>query len=127
MRFVHFRRMISIVLNTYCGSPTELDLVVVEEVRRHAGTTAAHIYGGLLGVLQADCERHGVPYTAYPVGTIKKRATGKGNAGKPQMIAAAKTRWPNFEIEDDNEADALWLGDLAASEHDPKRQEGCNG
>jgi hypothetical protein len=39
------------------------------------------------------------------VGTVKKHATGSGNAGKPAMIAAARAR--GFNLTDDNEADAL--------------------
>ena len=42
-----------------------------------------------------------------PVGTIKKHATGKGNAGKDEMIIAAKSR--GHDPKDDNEADALAL------------------
>lgn len=43
--------------------------------------------------------------TIYP-STLKKHATGKGNSGKPAMIAAARARW-GVEVTDDNEADAL--------------------
>ena len=53
-----------------------------EEVRRHAGTDAAHVYGGLMATLTAWAELRGVPYQGVPVGTIKKHATGKGNAGE---------------------------------------------
>jgi hypothetical protein len=42
-----------------------------------------------------------------PVGTIKKHATGKGNAGKDAVIAAVRA-W-SFDPVDDNEADALAL------------------
>jgi Holliday junction resolvasome RuvABC endonuclease subunit len=41
------------------------------------------------------------------VGTIKKHATGKGNAGKDQMIEAMQLR--GHPVTDDNEADALAL------------------
>ena len=51
-----------------------------EEVRRHAGTDAAHVYGGLMATLTAWAELRGVPYQGVPVGTIKRHATGKGNA-----------------------------------------------
>ncbi len=81
--------------------------VYFEEVRRHAGTDAAHVYGGLLGTLTAWCERRTIPYAGVPVGTIKRHATGKGNADKATMIAAAKAR--GFSPGDDNEADALAL------------------
>ena len=40
------------------------------------------------------------------MGTIKKHATGTGNAGKAEMIAA---RVRGFNPQDDNEADALAL------------------
>ncbi len=76
-----------------------------EEVRRHAGTDAAHVYGGLMATLTAWAELRGVPYQGVPVGTIKRHATGKGNANKDAMIAAARAR--GFSPADDNEADAI--------------------
>ena len=76
-----------------------------EEVRRHAGTDAAHVYGGLMATLTAWAELRGVPYEGVPVGTIKRHATGKGNADKEAMIAAARAR--GFSPADDNEADAI--------------------
>ena len=82
-----------------------LTCVVFEEVRAHKGTAAAHTYGAFLGQLTAWCEIHRVPYQGVPVGTIKKHATGRGNAGKAEMIAAMRAR--GFQPADDNEADAL--------------------
>ena len=76
-----------------------------EEVRRHAGTDAAHVYGGLLATLTAWAELRGVPYQGVPVGTIRKHATGKGTANKAAMIAAAQAR--GYSPADDNEADAI--------------------
>ena len=46
-------------------------------------------------------------YQGVPVGTIKKYATGKGNANKAAMIAAMQAL--GFQPADDNEADALAL------------------
>jgi hypothetical protein len=76
-----------------------------EEVRRHAGTDAAHVYGGLMASLTAWAELRGIPYEGVPVGTIKRHATGKGNASKEAMIAAACAR--GYSPADDNEADAI--------------------
>ncbi|PWG16108.1 hypothetical protein DFK10_13660 [Salibaculum griseiflavum] len=76
-----------------------------EEVRRHAGTDAAHVYGGLMATLTAWAEMRGVPYEGVPVGTIKRHATGKGNANKDAMIAAARAR--GVSPADENEADAI--------------------
>jgi Holliday junction resolvasome RuvABC endonuclease subunit len=78
-----------------------------EEVRRHAGTDAAHVYGGLMASLTAWAELRGIPYEGVPVGTIKRHATGKGNASKEAMIAAACAR--GYSPADDNEADAIAL------------------
>ena len=37
-----------------------------EEVRRHVGTDAAHVYGGLMATLTAWAELRGVPYQGVP-------------------------------------------------------------
>lgn len=103
MRFLKFKRFLSDLKQTTDG----IDQVVFEEVRRHAGVDAAHAYGGFLAHLTAWCEHHQIPYQGVPVGTIKKHATGKGNARKSEMIAIAQAR--GFNPADDNEADALCL------------------
>ena len=79
--------------------------VVFEEVRRHAGTDAAHVYGGFLATLTSWCEEREIPYEGVPVATIKRHVTGKGNASKAAVIAAVRAR--GFDPVDDNEADAL--------------------
>jgi crossover junction endodeoxyribonuclease RuvC len=89
------------------------DAVVFEEVRAHAGTLAAQVYGGFLAHLTAWCERKGAPYLGVPVATIKRHATGKGNAPKVAVIAAMRAK--GFTPRDDNEADALALLDYAIS------------
>ena len=50
-------------------------------------------------------ELRGVPYDGVPVGTIKRHATGHGNAPKEAMIAATRAR--GYSPADDNEADAI--------------------
>lgn len=50
-----------------------------------------------------------IPYSTVQTNVLKKAATGKGNAGKPAMIEAAKAAFPDIEIIDDNHADALHL------------------
>ena len=103
MRFLRFKRWLTDIKQ--CS--TDISLIVFEEVRRHAGVDAAHAYGGFMGQLTAWCEHHQIPYEGVPVGTIKKHATGKGNASKEQMIQAMQAR--NHSVTDDNEADALAL------------------
>jgi len=103
MRYLRARRYLEEVLGDH-----QVDAAAYEEVRRHAGTSAAHVYGGIVGQLTAVCEDQKTPYRGIPVGTVKKLAAGKGNASKPAMVAAARERW-SHEPEDDNEADALWV------------------
>jgi len=94
-----------------------IDLLVYEEVRRHLGTDAAHIYGGIVAIIQEHCELKEIPYSGVPVGTIKKYATNRGNANKESMLTAARIKWPDIEIKSDNQADALWLWDWACEEY----------
>ncbi len=101
MRFLRFKYW----LNELRVSEDRIDAVIVEEVRRHSGVDAAHCYGGFLAILTAWCEHHNIPYQGVPVGTIKKHATGKGNAGKDEVIAAMRAL--GHPVTDDNEADAL--------------------
>ncbi len=103
MRFLRFKRWLTEVKNTAGG----IDAVYLEEVRRHAGTSASQIYGGWLAILTAWCEHHGIPYQGVPVGTIKRHVTGKGNADKAAVIAAVRER--GFAPADDNEAAAIAL------------------
>ncbi len=102
MRFVKFRGRLNEALNAY-----RPEAVYYEEVRRHLGVDAAHVYGGLQAVLQSWCEDNKLPYQGVPVGTIKKFATGRGHAKKQAMIDAA-VAWGYCPI-DDNEADAIAL------------------
>ena len=100
MPFLKFHRWISSIHKAH-----PVGEIVFEEVRRHAGTTAAHAYGGFLACLTAWAEVKGVPYLGVPVGTIKRHATGKGNAGKEAVIAAMCAK--GHEVSDHNQADAL--------------------
>jgi Holliday junction resolvasome RuvABC endonuclease subunit len=102
MRFVRFRGHLTKLFADF-----DIKAVFYEEVRAHKGVDAAHIYGGLQAVLTAFCEDRGVPYEGVPVGTIKKFATGKGNADKAAVMAAMREL--GFKPEDDNQADALAL------------------
>ena len=103
MKFLRFRRWLT-ELKADAGG---LDAVLYEQVRSHAGVDASHAYGGWLAILTAWCEHHGIPYQGVPVGTIKRHATGKGNADKAAVVEAVRRL--GFSPADDNEADALAL------------------
>ena len=101
MRYLRFTNWLT-EIDRLSGPVGEL---YFEEVRRHVATDAAHVFGGLLAVLTSWAELRGVPYQGVPVGTIKRHATGHGNANKQAMIDAARKR--GFSPTDDNEADAI--------------------
>jgi Holliday junction resolvasome RuvABC endonuclease subunit len=93
-------------------------MVFFERVYAHKGVEAAHVYGAFMYILAMVCEGLNVGCVGLNVGTIKKFATGKGNATKEEMIAAARSR--GFDPVDDNEADALAI--LFVGLHDLKFQ-----
>jgi Holliday junction resolvasome RuvABC endonuclease subunit len=103
MRYLRFSRWLEEVYDI----SEKIDVVCFEEVRRHLGVDAAHAYGGFLASLTSWCEANDIPYEGVPVGTIKKFITGKGNAGKAEVIQAVKNK--GHDPKDDNEADALAL------------------
>jgi hypothetical protein len=128
MRFIYLRRhLYGIEL---------VDQIIFEEVRRHQGTHAAHIYGGLVACIQEFCECHNpvIPYGALPIGQIKQYATGNGRASKPDMLDAAMTKWPEqfplvewrtkagLRVPKDKTlydiADALWILETGLNEYE---------
>jgi len=103
MRFLRFRAWLTEVADLSGG----LARIAFEEVRRHVSTDSSHVYAGFLATLTAWCEQAGIAYEGVPVGTIKRFATGRGNADKAAMVAAMRAR--GFAPTDDNEADAIAL------------------
>jgi Holliday junction resolvasome RuvABC endonuclease subunit len=101
MRYLRFRSW----LDGLVAQAGPIGTVHFEEVRRHIGTDAAHVFGGLLATLSAWCEQRDIAYQGVPVGTIKRFIAGKGNADKDAVVAAVRAR--GFSPGDDNEADAI--------------------
>ncbi|GHT96699.1 hypothetical protein FACS1894122_15200 [Alphaproteobacteria bacterium] len=100
LRFLDFRRWLIRMIEEH-----NICMLFFERVHGHKGTDAAHCFGGFMYTLAAVCEELAVKCTGIPVGTIKKFATGKGNATKKEMVAFAKSQ--GFTPVDDNESDAL--------------------
>lgn len=93
----------------------DIHAIYYEDVKRHAGTLAAHAFGGFLAMLQAWCARNGgIPMYGLGVGTIKKNWTGNGSAKKGLMIESARQR--GFSPIDDNHADALAILAIACEQ-----------
>jgi len=111
MRFLRLRKYLVELLDS-----TKPDVVAYEEVRRHLGTDAAHVYGGCVAVISSECEARSIPYLGIPVATVKKLATGKGNADKEAMLAAGAKRWPGYQFATHDECDARWIAEAASKE-----------
>lgn len=106
-RFARFRRSLTALL----AEPQQEYRIYFERVMRHLSSDSAHVYGALWGAMLEVCMTRQIKPVGVPVPTLKKYATGRGNADKSQMIRAANERlaWGGS---DDNEADALWLLDF---------------
>lgn len=81
--------------------------IAFEEVYRWSSSSAAHIYCGMRWQVREEAYAHGITVYDYSPTAIKKHWTGKGNADKKLMTATTIMRFPELELHDDNEADAL--------------------
>lgn len=93
-----------------------IDLIVAENVSGRMFGHAKIVLPAMRGLLELWCFDNRVPIRYLSPTAIKKHAVGKGNAKKERMVSAAKSRWPNLRIIDDNVADALWILDFVLQE-----------
>jgi crossover junction endodeoxyribonuclease RuvC len=86
-----------------------VDLVVIEGYAMGMGREAQnHAMGELGGVVRLGMFDAGVRYVDVAPATLKRYATGKGNANKELVLVEAVKRL-GYQGSDNNEADALWL------------------
>lgn len=83
--------------------------IVVYEQAHFRGGAATELCVGLQTHTQSWCASHGLECAPVATQALKKFATGKGNAGKDEMIEAAKVILGRDPV-DDNEADAVHIG-----------------
>lgn len=90
------------------------DLVVIEGYSMGTARqqSHAHALGELGGVVRVALFERGVPFVDVPPATMKKLATGKGNANKDEVFAAAIRRL-GYTGTSKDEADARWLLEAA--------------
>ena len=112
MRYIRFNRWLDDVcragLDAVFGRDGLAVGLIVYEQTHHRGGAATEVAAGFATRAQEFCARHGLEHAAVHSATLKKFATGRGNAKKPEMIAAARQRF-GYPVADDNEDDALWL------------------
>jgi crossover junction endodeoxyribonuclease RuvC len=89
----------------------QADLVVLEGPSlgqtRQGGQ---HDRAGLWWLIVDWCFEYGIPAAEVPPASLKRYATGKGDANKGAIIEATTRRYPHVATGgDDNRCDALWL------------------
>jgi len=96
--------------NTWLKAMAELTnpQVVVYEMAHFRGGHATEILVGMTTRIEEFCESIFIEYSSVHSGTLKKFATGKGNASKEDMIKMASQFFAKV-VESDDEADALLI------------------
>lgn len=89
---------------------SDLDIAIIEDIYE-GGTSAARL-GMLHGVIRVFLHWLDIPTVLVAPATLKKYATGKGNATKPDMRMALYKR-AGLDLNDDNQVDASWLYSMA--------------
>lgn len=109
-RFCHLRTLLEAIVDE-----EKPELLVIEDAQRFLSRSATQVAYGLRAAVMMFAHDRVLPVGAISGTEAKKHATGNGRADKPQMIAAAKERWPTLEFETDDAADAAFVMDLYMS------------
>jgi crossover junction endodeoxyribonuclease RuvC len=86
----------------------DADVVVLEGYSFGSKGRSLFQIGELGGVVRLKLWREGIAFAEVPPTVLKKLATGKGNASKDEVFAAAIRRL-DYQGCSNDEADALWL------------------
>lgn len=89
-------------------------LIAVEGPSFGSSGSAAHILGGLWWLVRHALRIEGFDVVVASPSTVKKYATGSGNASKDQVLAAVVRRYLDVEVTGNDEADALVLAAIRA-------------
>ena len=86
----------------------QFDLIVYE-MSHHKSVEGKKVVYGMITRIEEICALRDIEYTNIPAPMLKKYSTGSGRASKEQMIEAARRKFPDQEIETDDQADALLI------------------
>lgn len=97
--------------------PPRPDLILIEGYSLHSpGRLALIRLGEIGGVIRRMLRANGFEYVEIPPSSLKRFATGRGNATKDQMVAAAIRLGARGSVNDD-EADAFHLRRMGRVAH----------
>jgi Holliday junction resolvasome RuvABC endonuclease subunit len=103
---------LDLIVSEVCDLAIGADLVVLEGYSFGSKGASVFQLAELGGIVRWELQGRSLPYIDVPPATLKRFATGKGNADKDAMIAAAIRRF-GYGGDDNNEADAYLLWCLA--------------
>lgn len=98
------------------GMPAE-SVAVIEDYAFSRAASHAHELGELGGAVKVALRENGVPYVLVSPSALKRFATGKGNATKPDLRMARLKR-TGVDERDDNANDAFWLRQMGLHAYD---------
>lgn len=87
----------------------DIALVVIEGPAHGQTTGHHHDRSGLWWAIVSEYHSQHVPVVEVTPTSLKKYATGKGNAGKDTVLLEVARRYPTVPVANNNEADALVL------------------
>jgi hypothetical protein len=130
IRFARLRRFLHVLQPSLIGyeqpkytPPKDAHQITAQAIIGRAATSL-EFFGALQATVATWAEERAVPCEGFPIGTIKKLATGKGNAGKPAMVTACNALFgTDFDVEScqqmgtDNVADAAFVCLLVAQNY----------
>lgn len=90
------------------------DLAVIEAPAYDSRTGFQHERSGLWWAVVKGCLSLGIETVEVTQGSVKKYATGKGNAHKDQVLAAVVRRYLEILVDGNDQADALVLAAMGA-------------
>lgn len=93
------------------------DLVIIEAPAYSKSNAGTSMLNGLWWMILNRLDVLGIPYAVAQPTTLKKYATGKGNASKDAVLLAVARRYPHIDVTDNNQADALVLAAMGADHH----------
>lgn len=109
LRFYIFRAALVDELKA-CVFKKQPDVIVIEWAKSMRSGAAMAMHGFIRYTVMTWAAANDYPVAFVGPKTVKKHATGNGNADKAQMVAAARKRW-RFTPKTDDEADACWIAD----------------
>lgn len=114
--FTHFNERFKDLFDDVYWNVSRHVIVAYEDVQFMTSRAQTNIWSGLRALVYINLI-YDWPVYPLPVSTIKKYATGKGNATKQMMFDALPTKRLQKMLTTDNMVDAWWVSELARDQY----------